>query len=515
MSPDALSAAPAWERLAPAAPHGVAWMADVRSFAQVKRATRLYQDPLWRRQNHFTKAQAADFLGKRHPQVAACSLSLEQLCRLFDHFPDQADWARRDFDPLRLWQDLEDPEQRQARRQATHAARAEARQECQRFVELLKDRLLLRIRGGAWHRVQDLTDLARELTGPGQAVQRFLASGGDKHTLPASQEVQGLSLLLNDALTLCRKEQLAELRGAAAGEREVRSTPRVDPRFETCPLIQDHLPRSPEEAHRLEELLLSEGCRDPLLVWESRKLLVDGHTRYAWCALLGKPYEVDYKEFASEQAACDYIEQLHYSRRNFNELQKSHVRGKQFLALKQSRGGDRRSSEAKCPTGTLKDKAAVLAQQYGVDRRTIFKDARFVRCLNRIVAVCGESLRQVILSDRIKGTSKSYIERLAKETHEEMQRLVKQAQKQGRWPFLTERGDRQKIIVSLPQGQPAKQATLLLAKLGLEDVLQLGKAIFKQARLGKRVRGVNGNDNHDRATGSAVSDKGVGLSVVK
>lgn len=515
MSPDALSAATMREQPAPAALPGVAWLADARSFAQVQRATRLYQDPLWRKQNHFTKAQAADFLRQRHPQVAACPLSLEQLCRLFDRFPDQADWARRDFDPLRLWQDLEDPQQQEARRQEVRAGRAAARRECQHFVEQLKHRLLLRIRGGAWHRVQELTELARELATPGLAAQRFLLSGGDKHTLPASQEAQGLSLLLNDALALCRKEELAELRGVGAGEREVRSTPRLDPRFQVCPLFQSLLPRSPDEDGQLVELLLAEGCRDPLLVWGTRQVLVDGHTRYAICTVLGLPYSIEYQEFASEGEACAYIERLHYGRRNYNQLQKSHVRGRRYLELRRQRGGDRRSASAeqKCKPCTLKDTAKAVAQAFGLDRKTICNDGRFVRALDKIVAVCGEPVRQVVLSARIQGTSKSTVERLAREDRAELLRIVKQAQETGRWPLLTERQDRQDIVVRLPRSQAAKQAALLLAKLGQEEALQLSVALLKLVEQGGRVAAES--NGHDRDTGSAVSDKGVGWSTVK
>ena len=47
---------------------------------------------------------------------------------------------------------------------------------------------------------------------------------------------------------------------------------------------------------------------------------MDGHKRHAWCSLLGRPYEVEYKEFASEQEVLDYIWELHYARR---KLQRS------------------------------------------------------------------------------------------------------------------------------------------------------------------------------------------------
>ena len=46
------------------------------------------------------------------------------------------------------------------------------------------------------------------------------------------------------------------------------------------------VPLSPEEFQQLELNILSEGCRDPLIVWEefNKKLvLLDGHNRLKIC----------------------------------------------------------------------------------------------------------------------------------------------------------------------------------------------------------------------------------------
>jgi hypothetical protein len=325
----------------------ISHFADPRTFTRLKEAVRCYQDPAWRKQNRFTKAQAAVFLRQRHPSLAVCPLDLDQLGKVLAGFPSHADWASRGFDPLLLWHELHDPVQRQARRQPMQTARAAMRQECRQFVaERLKDRLLLAIRGGDWHLVHPLVELVRGLAPSGLAKKCFCAGGGDPDTSADVQEAQGSYRLLEDALALCRREKLAELRTTPAGEREVRSTPRLDPHFAVCSLFQDLVPRAPGEQARLEELLLAEGCRDPLIVWQSRRLLIDGHQRYTLCALLGRPYRIVFKEFADEAAACQYLWDLHDGRRSYSDLLRSYRRGKQYLALGLKRGGNRRNGRS-------------------------------------------------------------------------------------------------------------------------------------------------------------------------
>ena len=323
------------------------------------------------------------------------------------------------------------------------------------MAKTLKDRLLLQIRGGSWHAVNDLVKIVEQFAPVGLAARRFIASDGMDYQATV-QEARGAYLLLEDALVLCCREKLAEVRTNGKDEREVRSTPRQDARFEVCPLFRDLLPRSVGEDNRLEELLLKEGCRDPLVVWGSRRLLIDGHQRFSLCSLVGRSYQVVLKEFNDEAEACAYIWELHYGRRSYNELLKSHVRGKHYLSQRQPRGGKRVKAEAKCMDCTLKkDVAQKVAAQYGVDRKTIYNDARFVRALDRIVEVCGESLRPVILSCRIKGTSKGFIEQLATREESEIKQQVEKARKADHWPSLPGNGKVRKIkLMGLPVGKP-------------------------------------------------------------
>ena len=58
--------------------------------------------------------------------------------------------------------------------------------------------------------------------------------------------------------------------------------------------FKDNLPKlSEEEFRQLEVDILQNGCRDPLVLWKGKNILVDGHHRYAICT----KHNISYKIF--------------------------------------------------------------------------------------------------------------------------------------------------------------------------------------------------------------------------
>ena len=54
--------------------------------------------------------------------------------------------------------------------------------------------------------------------------------------------------------------------------------------FRIHPELRDYIRHESEEENAmLEQSLLSEGCRDPLVVWKEEGVLVDGHHRLEIC----------------------------------------------------------------------------------------------------------------------------------------------------------------------------------------------------------------------------------------
>ena len=73
-------------------------------------------------------------------------------------------------------------------------------------------------------------------------------------------------------------------------------------------------PLDDEERAGLEKMLLAEGCRDPLVVWNG--LLIDGHNRYEICQRHGLPYRVIEKSFPDRASARVWMRQNQGSKRN-------------------------------------------------------------------------------------------------------------------------------------------------------------------------------------------------------
>jgi hypothetical protein len=401
---------------------------------------------------------------------------------------EEADWRREAERRLQ--------EQADESRRATRAAVDEW------IAGRLRDKLLLHLRGGAWLPVYDLLQPMATAIPEDLARRRLaLADGGDGR--PAAligrgpvlakiiygQATQGRRLVLDDALALLAQERLVELRTRDDGAPEVRSSPREDARFELDPEFEFLLPRAADEVARLEARLLAEGCREPLVVWKGRRLLVDGHTRYHFLALLGRRYDVVEMEFPDRAAVMAWMWEVHYGRRSYTPDAKSYVRGRQYLAAQRPRGGDRRSGRSKSKTSTLKAAAESLAAQYRVDRATIYHDARFAAALDRLAEVCGPELRQRVLARELNWTGAT-IGRLAKLPPEEQKRLVNEAVETGKRLRLAGSG-RKPACVRLPAGPPAVQAHALLGHLGWGKAAQLVRelsALLATAAAGEPAR---------------------------
>ena len=83
---------------------------------------------------------------------------------------------------------------------------------------------------------------------------------------------------------------------------------------------------SSDEFRQLEENILADGIRDPLVVWND--ILVDGHNRYAIATKYGLPFETVKKDFADENEAVRWIILNQFGRRNLSAYDRS------ILALK-------------------------------------------------------------------------------------------------------------------------------------------------------------------------------------
>src|SRR5262245_6632017 len=129
-----------------------------------------------------------------------------------------------------------------------------------------------------------------------------------------------------------------------------------------------------EESAQLEANLLAHGCRDPLVIWQETRTLLDGHHRYELCERHGLPYHTHEVSLPDLGAAKLWIIRNQRGRRNWTPEQQSYYRGKEYELTRGRRGGDRKSKVHCAP---LLDTASQLAAEHKVSKDTIKRDAVF------------------------------------------------------------------------------------------------------------------------------------------
>lgn len=111
-------------------------------------------------------------------------------------------------------------------------------------------------------------------------------------------------------------------------------------------------PLARDERTQLEQNILQFGCKDPLIVWETKKgiieptsttpnelcyVLVDGHNRHEICQKFNLDFRINLIEIPSLEQAQDFMIDHQLGRRNLSIEQMAYLRGMKYLALKQER----------------------------------------------------------------------------------------------------------------------------------------------------------------------------------
>ncbi len=97
------------------------------------------------------------------------------------------------------------------------------------------------------------------------------------------------------------------------------------PRIVIDPEIQAYIdPLTPDEHDALERSLVTEGCRDALVLWG--ELLVDGHNRYGICQKHGLPFRtVQNTRFRSVEDVKLWMIEQHLGRRSLTDFQRGEL----------------------------------------------------------------------------------------------------------------------------------------------------------------------------------------------
>ena len=160
------------------------------------------------------------------------------------------------------------------------------------------------------------------------------------------------------------------------------------------------IPLGEEELFQLEKSILTEGCREPLVVWERGRQLVviDGHNRYSICRKNNIPFGIRKTTFNDIDEAKIWMINNQMGRRNLTPDQLSYYRGIKYLALKKKKGGQENvKSKGQKEIST----SEYIAKQFNVSESTVKRDARFAEGLN-IINKSNPKLKMKILTGEVK-----------------------------------------------------------------------------------------------------------------
>jgi len=174
----------------------------------------------------------------------------------------------------------------------------------------------------------------------------------------------------------------------------------VDPGIVIDPDLAGLLvPHAPHELALLETSILADGCRDPLTVWKNQRILLDGHARLAICRRHALPFAVTEIDLPDRDAAVTWVLTRQLSRRNLRPIAVAYYRGVLHRLTVAQLG-----TRVDLDPGQTDRSAAALAREFGVDARTLRRDARLAADLDVVAESLGDGFRRSVLSGVAKLT---------------------------------------------------------------------------------------------------------------
>lgn len=172
-----------------------------------------------------------------------------------------------------------------------------------------------------------------------------------------------------------------------AGPEEIKS------KIEISEQLRDLIrPLNEMEYNQLEENILAEGCKVPLVVYkesEERYLIVDGHNRYKICTEHGLPYSVEVMDFDGLEQVRQYMINNQLGRRNLTKQEMHYYIGLKYENQKQT-GYKQQAEQGQT--------AKRIAEEHRTSVRSVERDALYARGLNKLLP----DVRNKVLNGMIK-----------------------------------------------------------------------------------------------------------------
>lgn len=171
-------------------------------------------------------------------------------------------------------------------------------------------------------------------------------------------------------------------------------------------------PLSENELAFLENNLLEDGCRDPIVIWGNT--IIDGHNRYQICSRHGLPFKTLQMDFESRDDAISWICAAQLGRRNVSEETRRYLIGKRYEAEKHIRRRKERDSVPHMPLANEDKQAAGsnlkryknptaerIAEDYHISHATVEKYGVYSRAVDKVGSKA-QQMVPVILSGKYR-----------------------------------------------------------------------------------------------------------------
>ena len=146
-------------------------------------------------------------------------------------------------------------------------------------------------------------------------------------------------------------------------------------------------PLQEEELKSLETSILSEGVREPIILWkreDGSKVIIDGHNRYSLIQKheISKYPQPIIKEFPDLEEVKEWMLINQMGRRNLTPIQASYVRGELYNRLKVKLTSDKFDALGQNDPRTSER----IGEQMGVSEKTVRRDAEFALGLQKMTS---------------------------------------------------------------------------------------------------------------------------------
>ncbi len=160
------------------------------------------------------------------------------------------------------------------------------------------------------------------------------------------------------------------------------------------------VPLRDDELQLLEQSVLTEGIRDPLVVWkrDGEYVMLDGHHRYELAQKHGLDFNTVEMEFEDESEAVQWVLQNQLARRNLTDEQRTLVLGRLYNQMKLA--PHRPSPEKEDNLSSFSGHNATsryVASLHGVNEKTVRRAGEFAEVVDAIAEIEPKAAEAILL----------------------------------------------------------------------------------------------------------------------